>query len=102
LRRVKRRYLLLRVEAERVPGEREFLDAVWGAVDRLYGEFGASLTGLAMISYDVEKRVAVVRVALEALGMVRASLASITSVAGEEAAVHVQAVSGTLKSLRQR
>ncbi|MCW4046197.1 MAG: Rpp14/Pop5 family protein [Candidatus Bathyarchaeota archaeon] len=102
MRRVKRRYLLLRFEVERVPGEREFLDAVWAAVGKLYGEFGASLTGLALISYDAAEKTAIVRVTLEALRMVRASLASITCIEGAEAAVHVMAVSGTIKSLHKR
>lgn len=102
MKRVKRRYLLLRFEIERVPDEREFLDAVWAAVGKLYGEFGASLTGLALISYDAAEKTAIVRVALEALRIVRASLASITCIAGEEAAVHVMAISGTLKSLHKR
>jgi RNase P/RNase MRP subunit POP5 len=102
LKRVKRRYLLVKVEAERMPAEREFLDAVWGAVGKLYGEYGSSLTGLALIEYDAEKNTAVIRAELAALGMVRAALASITIVAGEAAAVHVQAVSGTIKSLHER
>jgi RNase P/RNase MRP subunit POP5 len=34
--------------------------------------------------------------------LVRASLASITSVADREAAVHVLAVSGTIKALHQK
>ena len=42
---------------------------------------------------------AVIRVSLAALDMVRASLASITHIVGGEAAVHVLAVSGTLKAL---
>jgi RNase P/RNase MRP subunit POP5 len=34
--------------------------------------------------------------------LVRASLAAITSVAGNEAAVHVIAVSGTIKALHEK
>jgi RNase P/RNase MRP subunit POP5 len=52
-----------------------------------------------LIDVDLERKVAVVRVSLAALGMVRASLATVTSIAGKEAAVHVLAVSGTLKAL---
>ena len=99
MKRVKRRYLALQLECDGVPSEREFIDSVWSAVTRLYGEVGASLTGLALISFDVERKVAVVRVCLAALGIVRASLAAITSVSGKEAAVHVLGVSGTLKAL---
>jgi RNase P/RNase MRP subunit POP5 len=85
-----------------VPTAKEFMDAVWSAVTRLYGEYGASLTSLTLIEYDVEKKTAVIRTALVAVGMVRAALASVLSVAGKEAAVHVVAVSGTLKSLREK
>ena len=99
MKRTKRRYLALQVDSEGAPTPKEFMDAVWGAVTKLYGEYGASLTGLTLIDYDAEVKSAVVRCGLEAAGMVRAALASITVVAGREAAVHVLAVSGTIKSL---
>jgi len=99
LKRVKRRYLAVQLESQNLPTEREFIDAVWAAVTKLFGEVGASLTGLALINFNVENKVAVVRVSLAALDMVRASLASITHIAGGEAAVHVLSVSGTLKAL---
>jgi RNase P/RNase MRP subunit POP5 len=90
------------LDGDAVPSRREFMDAVWGAVTRLFGEYGASMTGLALIDYDVEGRTAVLRTSLETLSLVRASLASITSVAGSEAAVHVLAVSGTIKALHKK
>jgi RNase P/RNase MRP subunit POP5 len=90
------------VDSDGVPSRKEFIDAVWSAVSKLYGECGASLTSLALIDYDVEGKTAVLRVSLVALGLVRASLASITSVAGREAAVHVLAVSGTIKALHKK
>ena len=99
MKRVKRRYLALQLECEGVPSDREFMDAVWLAVTKLYGEVGASLTGLALINFDVERKVVVVRTSLASLPSVRASLASLTSVAGREASVHVLAVSGTIKAL---
>jgi RNase P/RNase MRP subunit POP5 len=90
------------VDSDGVPSRKEFIDAVWSAVTKLYGEYGASLTSLALIDYDVEKKTAVVRTSLATLGLVRASLASITSVANREAAVHVLAVSGTIKALHEK
>lgn len=102
LKRVKRRYLLLQVDSEAMVSQRDILDAVWGSVTKLYGEYGASLAGLSLVSFDEEKKAAVIRVALSSLQPVRASIALITRIVEREAAVHVLAVSGTLKSLRER
>ena len=78
------------------------MDAVWGAVARLYGEVGASMTSLALINLDMERKVVVIRTSLATLDNVRASLASLTSVAGKEAGVNVLGVSGTIKALREQ
>jgi RNase P/RNase MRP subunit POP5 len=99
MKRAKRRYLALQLECENLPTEREFIDAVWAATTKLYGEVGASLTGLALIDFNMERKTAVIRVSLAALNTVRASLATITTIAGREASVHTLAVSGTLKTL---
>jgi RNase P/RNase MRP subunit POP5 len=99
LKRVKRRYLALHLDSEGLPSEREFMDAVWGSVTKLYGEVGASLTGLSLITFDAERKVYVVKCLLVSLPQVRASLACVTSVTGVLASVHVLAVSGTLKAL---
>lgn len=99
MKRVKRRYLALQLECESIPSEREFIDAIWAVETKLYGEVGASLTGLNLINLNVERKVAVIRVSLAALSMVKASLATVTCVAGRDASVHVLAVSGTLKAL---
>ena len=101
LKRLKRRYLALQLDVDNAPGEREFMDAVWSSVTRLYGEFGASLTSLAMISYDSEKRIAVIRSNLVAVENVRTALATITSLGSKAAAVHVLGVSGTIKALHE-
>jgi RNase P/RNase MRP subunit POP5 len=99
VKRVKRRYLAVQLERDGLPSERELLDAIWASLSRLYGEVGASQAGLALISFDVERKVAVVRTSLVCLSSVRASLAAVTSVGGAEASLHVLVVSGTLKAL---
>jgi len=99
MKRIKRRYLAMQLESEGSPTERELLDAVWASVTRLYGEAGASLTGLALIDFDAEHKIAVVRCTLASLPSVRASLAALTRVADREATMHVLAVSGTIKAL---
>jgi RNase P/RNase MRP subunit POP5 len=99
LKRTKRRYIALQLDCEGVPSEREIMDAIWGSVSKLYGEVGASLTGLALINFDVERKVVVIRTSLASLLSVRSSLASVTNLAGGAASLHVLAVSGTLKAL---
>lgn len=102
MKRVKRRYLALQVDSDGIPSSKELMDAIWNAVVKLYGEVGASLTSLSLIEYDVENRIGVIRTAQGTVNLVRASLASITVVAGKEAAVHVLGVSGTIKALRKK
>ena len=99
MKRIKRRYLAIRLECEGTPTDRELMDATWASITRLYGEVGASLTGLALIDFDAEHKIAVVRCTLASLPSVRASLTAVTRVAGYEAAMHVLAVSGTIKAL---
>jgi len=102
MKRTKRRYLALQLEVESIPSEREIMDSIWAAVTRLFGEVGASLTGLAMIKFDVERSIVIIRASLVSLLSVRASLATITSIAGSDASVYVLAISGTLKALYAR
>jgi RNase P/RNase MRP subunit POP5 len=99
MKRVKRRYLALQLECEDVPNGRELMDSIWAAVTKLYGEIGASLAGLNLVSLDVERKVAIVRVSLAALNLLRASLATINSIAGKVAVVQVLSISGSLKAL---
>ena len=102
MKRVKRRYLALQMESEILPTERELLDAVWAAVARLYGEVGASQTGLSLIDFDMKRKLAVIRVSLASLNIVKASLATITDLTSKGGSVQVLAVSGTLKALYTR
>jgi RNase P/RNase MRP subunit POP5 len=99
LKRVKRRYLALQLECETLPGEREFVDAIWASVSKLYGEVGASQTGLSLINFDAERKIFVVKCLLASLPEVRSSIACVNSVAGVAGSMHVLAVSGTLKAL---
>ena len=99
MKRTKRRYLALQLEVEGVPSEREIMDAIWISVTKLYGEVGASLTGLALMNFDAERKIVVIRTSLESLLTVRASLAAIVNFGGKNVSLHVLAVSGTLKAL---
>jgi RNase P/RNase MRP subunit POP5 len=102
LKRTKRRYLAVEIESETRFSSLEFMDALWGAVVKLYGEYGASRTGLVLINFNDEEHLAVIRSTLVALDTVRVALTSIIAIARKPAAVQVVSISGTLKALRGR
>lgn len=85
-----------------VPSEKDVMDAIWGALTQIYGEYGASLANLALINFNVEQKLAIVRVNLTVAHNLRAAIATITSIAGKDVAVHVLAVSGTIKALSKQ
>ncbi|MEM2281823.1 MAG: Rpp14/Pop5 family protein [Candidatus Bathyarchaeia archaeon] len=100
--KVRRRYLALKIDSDHKFGSKDFRDAVWEAILRLYGEYGASKTNLTLIDYNMEEGFAVVRVAHTEIEKVRAAIASITEIASKPAAVHVLKISGTLKVLYRK
>lgn len=81
---------------------KKLIDTVWSAITKLYGEYGASQTGLTLINYDMTKRIVVIRVANASVDMVQAALASITKIDDIPAAVHVLKVSGTIRALDKK
>jgi ribonuclease P/MRP protein subunit POP5 len=101
-KRVRRRYLAIKVLSEQSISKREIVDAVWNAVLQLFGEYGASQTNLTFIEYNSEKSWGIVRCSHRALEMVRASVASVIEINGKPVAIDVLGVSGTLKALRKK
>ena len=102
IKREKRRYLALEVEGGQPLTEQVVLDAVYASVLRLFGEYGASKTGLRMVKYVPEKRQFVLRCSHRMLEHVRAAVVSVACVDGETVAFHVVGVSGTLKALSKK
>ncbi len=99
---MRRRYLALKAEGGQSFGDRDLMDAIWGSVYRLFGEFGASQTGLSWMDWDREREVLVVKCSHKALDMVRAAVAAVTEINEERAVIRVVAVSGTIKALRKK
>jgi RNase P/RNase MRP subunit POP5 len=102
LRKLKRRYLALKIDSNETFSSKDFMEAVWSAVSKLYGEYGASQTGLALIDYDMEKGFAIIRTVHTAVNIVRTALASITKIGNKPAAIHVLIVSGTIRALHKK
>jgi RNase P/RNase MRP subunit POP5 len=83
-------------------GREDLMDAIWNAILRLFGEYGASQVSLTPIEINTERNYAILRCSHRALEMVRAAIASITEINAKPSAVHVIGVSGTLKSLKKK
>jgi len=94
--------LAVKVDSEHTFREREIMDSVWNAVFRLFGEYGASKTGLSLVDLSEDGRTVFLRCFHDALEMVRASVASVTAIRDLDVALRVVGVSGTLKALRRR
>jgi len=78
------------------------MDTIWSMVTRLYGEYGASRTGLALINYNAEDRTAIIRTMLITIDLVKAALAATTKIGNRSATIHVLAVSGTIRALQKK
>lgn len=102
MKQLKRRYLAVTIDSIETFSSSELMDAVWNAVSKLFGEYGASQTSLSLITYDEKEKLAIIRTWHKTLEMVRAALASMTQIGNKQLAVHVLAVSGTIKGLRDK
>jgi ribonuclease P/MRP protein subunit POP5 len=98
---MRRRYLAVKIVCQEEVSEEEFMEAVWTAVLQLFGEYGASKTGLVLIEFNQKKRWAVLRCSHKAVEMVRAAVASVTKINQKPAVLHVIRISGTIKALHK-
>ncbi len=102
VRRLRKRYLGLKVEGN-LPGDgRELEELLLKAILSLFGQDGASRAGLRLVEYDASRGVGIVRCWHKHMGLVRAAIASITEHDGKPVAIHVVDASGTLRALRKR
>ena len=100
--KLRRRYLALKIEGDRYFKYREIIGSIWGSILQLYGEYGASKTDLNLIDYNPSQKTAILRTSHTTLERVRAALASITHIHGKPAAIHIERVSGTIKTLNKK
>lgn len=101
-RQMRQRYIAVKIDCEKALDERDFYDAFWTSMTRLFGEYGASQAGLSLIEYDAETNRAILRCSHKALDQVRAAIIAITEIKNEKTIVQIPLVSGTLKSLRNK
>ena len=99
---MRRRYIAVEIDSDRTFNEKEFRNAIWSNILRLFGEVGASQTDFTLIDYNQTKSQAILRCSHKALELVKAVIVSVTEIEEELATVHILQISGTLKALRRR
>jgi len=99
---VRRRYIAVKIDSDQAPKKEDVYGTIWNSLLRLFGEYGASQTDLRLIEYDSENRQAVLRCFHDALPLVKAAIPCVTRIGGRTASIHIQLVSGTIKSLKRK
>ncbi len=99
---MRRRYIAVQIDSENAIDGRDFYDAVWNSILRLFGEHVASQTALSLIGFDPQANQATMRCSHTALDPVRAAIVAVSEIRNERIIPQILLVSGTLKALRDK
>lgn len=102
--REKKRYIVFEVLCERDREMGQVVDAVWDALLDFLGQEGVARASPWIMGdmFDREKQRGSVKVNKDEVEEVRAALALVQDIGGEEAALHVLGVTGTMASAREK
>ncbi|TFG06018.1 MAG: hypothetical protein EU536_00310 [Promethearchaeota archaeon] len=95
------RYILFELIADSMIDEKDLIRTIWRNLFQLYGDVGASNTGLWLVEYEKNKY-GIIRTNDHAVTMIKATLAIIRQVNGIKCIFSVKGVSGTIKSLKEK
>ncbi|MFA0822135.1 MAG: Rpp14/Pop5 family protein [Methanomethylovorans sp.] len=98
--RERKRYLAIEIIAEYDVSREELLREIFAAIGSLLGDIGSSECGLRLLDYDKQK--GILRCSHMMSEKSRAALATITSIGGQRAIVHVLGISGTVRGATQK
>ena len=99
--RKRRRYLKFWIRGDEGFSVKEVADAIQKSALTLYGFQGLSRIDPNLIDFDEGSQSGVLRCNHDTLREMRASLAFLTSIGERAAAIHVNKVSGTIRSLKK-
>ena len=98
--RERKRYLAVEIITESDVSREEFIREIFAATGSLYGDIGSSECGLRLLDFGEQK--GIIRCSHMMTERSRAALATITSIGGQRAIVHVLGISGTVKGATQK
>jgi len=99
--RKRRRYLKFWIRGDAGFSVKEVADAIQRSTLALYGVHGLSTIEPNLIDFDEDSQSGILRCTHSSLREMRASLAFLTSIGERAAAIHVDKVAGTIKSLKK-
>lgn len=102
VRGIRRRYLLFTVSTEHPLGEKKIWETLRDSILTLYGSKGLSLIDPNLIEYNEETKTGIIRCTHDTERFLRASISIIVDISSTPAAIRVQRISGTIKTLRRK
>ena len=99
--RKRRRYLKIWIRGDECFSVKKVADAIQKGVLALYGVKGLSTIEPNLIDFDEDSQSGILRCDHSKLREMRASLAFMISIGESAAAIHVDKVSGTIRSLKK-
>lgn len=98
------RYMVFEIVSKKEFPLASIVKTFWGAILQLYGEAGTASMSVRIPSnlYDRSQRKGIISCNHESVEMVRAAIASIRQIDGENVIVMTLGVSGTMKSAKQK
>jgi ribonuclease P/MRP protein subunit POP5 len=100
--RKRRRYLKFWIRGDEGFSVKEVTDAIQRSVLAFYGVQGLSTIEPNLIDFDEDSQSGILRCTHSHLREMRASLAFVTTMGESAAAMHVDKVSGTIRSLKKK
>ena len=97
----RQRYILFKIISEGGINERDFISAIWKNIYQLYGDVGASQTGLWLVEYEKD-RYGIIRTNLQGVVMVKTTLAMIRRIYEQNCILVVIGTSGTIHALKKK
>ncbi len=97
-----KRYLLIKLLAEKPLSREQFGEAVFDSVRRSFGEIGLARIEPRVVRYDGIKGRAIIACRRDGAGELQAALALMSNVGGMELVPLVLGVSGTIRALGKR
>jgi RNase P/RNase MRP subunit POP5 len=97
--RTKHRYLAFRVSGPRSFTASEITESLVSAIRELYGNDGLSRIKPKLIKFSPEEQRGILRCVHLHLSETRTAFALLDRISGSKVAIHVERVSGTIKSL---